>query len=144
MKVGMHRIYNESYANLQDVVMWDVLEIDRVQRLKIKFISKNSKNRQGIRLAIDVGDGHLEVNGVSGRAFVLWEDTAPKEFICNCFANEGQLSVYNVWDKGIGLQSQLLTSGMLIKQEGDISTYLCNDYGYTTNFDKLVFSIEKI
>ena len=124
--------------------MWDVIEINNEQSLKIRFISKNSKNRQGIRLAIDAGDGHIEVNRISSKGVELWEDTAPKEFTCKCFTNEGLLSVYNIWDKGKGRQSQLLTSGMLVEIKGNTYTYNCNDYGYDTNFDKLIFSIEKI
>ncbi|MPN17813.1 hypothetical protein SDC9_165168 [bioreactor metagenome] len=144
MQVGKQKIYNNSFEGRNDVLMWDVLEINNEQLLKIKFISKNSKNRQGIRLAIDVGDGYIEVNGIANKGVELWEDTAPKEFICKCFSNEGMLSVYNIWDKGKGRQSQLLTSGMIVDAKENIYTYHCNDYGYDTNFDKLIFSIEML
>jgi hypothetical protein len=144
MQVGKEKIYNTSFEGRNDVIMWDVIKIKNEQLLKINFISKNSKNRQGIRLAIDVGDGHIEINGTSCKGVELWEDTAPNEFICRCFTNEGRLSVYNIWDKGKGRQSQLLTSGMLVEEEGNTYTYHCNDYGYDTNFDKLIFSIKKL
>ena len=144
MQVGKEKIYNKSFEGRNDVIMWDVIEIKNEQLLKIRFISKNSKNRQGIRLAIDAGEGHIEINGVSNKSMELWEDIAPKEFICKCCSNKGLLSVYNIWDKGKGRQSQLLTSGMLIEEEGNTAIYHCNDYGYETNFDKLIFSIEKL
>lgn len=123
MLVGKQKIYNKSFEGRNNVIMWDVIEINNEQALKITFISKNSKNRQGIRLAIDVGDGHIEVNEISNKAFELWEDNAPKEFICKCFSNEGLLSVYNIWDKGKGRQSQMLTSGMLVEVKGNTFTY---------------------
>jgi len=42
-------------------------------------------------LAIDAGEGHIELNRVSSNGMELWEDTAPKEFICKCYSNEGFL-----------------------------------------------------
>jgi hypothetical protein len=52
--------------------------------------------------------------------------------------------VYNIWDKGKGRQSQLLTSGMILEEKDNKIIYYCNDYGFETDFDKLVFSIEKL
>lgn len=65
---------------------------------------------------------------------------------CNvvCYTEDGCLSIYNMWDKGKGPESQSHTSGMLIEENGDVITYNCNDIGFETNFDKLVFSIEKL
>lgn len=144
MQLGKEKIFNKSFEGRNDVIKWDVIEIKNEQLLEIRFISKNSKIRQGIRLAIDAGDGYIEINGISNKGVELWEDTAPKEFICKCCSSEGLLSVYNIWDKGKGRQSQLLTSGMLVEEDGDTYTYQCNDYGYETNFDKLIFSIAKL
>ena len=65
MQAGKEKIYNQAFEGRTDIVSWDVIHVENEQTLKIKFIGKNSKNRQGIRLAIDVGDGHLEINGIS-------------------------------------------------------------------------------
>ena len=35
-------------------------------------------------------------------------------------------------------------SGMLVEEKDGKRTYRCNDYGVETNFDKLVFTIEKL
>jgi len=142
MQVGTEKIYNQAFEGRTDIISWDVIRIENEQLLKIRFISKNSNNRQGVRLAIDVGDGHLEINGISKKGMELWEDTAPKEIICKCHTKSGLVSVYNIWDKGRGRQSLLLTSGMLIEKKGNVYIYHCNDYGYETNFDKFIFSIE--
>ncbi|WP_153126382.1 MULTISPECIES: hypothetical protein [Bacillales] len=144
MKFGKKRIYNDEFEGRNNVVMWDVLKIDNEQTIKLTFISKNSKNRQGVRLGIDVGEGYIEVNGLKSKSIELWEDTAPKEVLCKCVSSEGLLSVYNIWDKGKGRQSQLLTSGMILEEKDNKIIYYCNDYGFETDFDKLVFSIEKL
>jgi hypothetical protein len=140
-QIGKERIYNKSFENRQDVIKWDVQNIVDEQILKITFISKNSPKRQGIRLATDRG---IEINGEVHPAVLLWEDTAPKELICKCLTNDGFLSIYNVWDKGKGTESQSHTSGMLLVGEDDVLTYHCNDIGFETNFDRLVFSIRKL
>lgn len=49
-----------------------------------------------------------------------------------------------MWDKGKGPDSQSHTSGMLLEEQGKLLTYYCNDIGFETNFDKLIFSIEKL
>ena len=144
MQLGKEKIFNKSFEGRNDVIKWDVIEINNEQLLEIRFISKNSKNRQGIRLAIDVGEGYIEINGISNKGMELWQDTAPKEVICKCCSSEGLLSIYNIWDKGKGRQSQLLTSGMLVEEDENTYIYRCNDYGYETSFDKLIFSIEKL
>lgn len=144
MEVGRKTIYNNSFEGRKDIILWHVLDIKPDQLIKINFISKNSKNRQGIRLAIDVGEGYIEINGQRNKGFELWEDTAPKEFTARCVTKEGLISVYNIWDKGKGRQSQILTSGMILETNGNKYTYHCNDFGFDTNFDKLIFSVEKL
>lgn len=144
MEIGKERIYNHEFKGRDDIIKWDVLNVEYGQSLKIKFISTNSINRQGIRLSIDYGKGYLEIYDIHNKGMIIWKDTSPKEFICKCFSEKGVISVYNIWDKGIGMQSLLMTSGMLIKTEGNVSTYYCNDFGFETNFDKLIFSIEKL
>ncbi|MEI5908418.1 hypothetical protein WAK64_15315 [Bacillus spongiae] len=89
-------------------------------------------------------DEGIEIEGQMCPSLVLWEDTAPKEVMIKCFTDNGVLSFYNIWDKGTGRQSQLHTSGMLISESDNRLIYHCNDIGFDTNFDKLVFSIEKL
>lgn len=142
-QVGKERIYNQSFPNRNDVILWDVQKISNEQLLKVTFVSTNPPRRQGIRLATDKG---IEVNGQISPAIRLWEDTAPKEILCKCYTNDGLLSIYNIWDEqnnGFG-SSQADSSGMLLEEKGNILIYRCNDYGFKTNFDSLVFSIEKL
>ena len=111
----------------------------------MKFISTNSKYRQGIRLAIDVGEGYIEINNVRSKEMYLWEDTAPQQIHVNCVSEEGVLSIYNVFDLGKergGRRSLVDSCGMIVKQNENVYRYHCNDVGFETNFDRLIFEIE--
>ncbi|UNL87564.1 hypothetical protein [Priestia koreensis] len=124
-----------------NVIKWEVQSVDDGQELKIIFLGKNSLYRQGIWLKTDKG---IEVMGRNFSSIDLWEDSAPKELVLKCFTSNGVISFYNIWDKGEGKKSQSYSSGMMIKQQGNKVIYNCNDIGFETNFDKLIFSIEKL
>lgn len=145
--IGKKRTYNNEFGDVErEIIKWEVLSIQKKQLVKVRFISVNSDNRQGIRIAIDAGKGTLTTNGVSGRAFELWEDECPKEFEIECSSDEGYLSVYNIFERNelgsMKKYSQMDYSGMILEQKGNIYRYRCNDAGRNTNFDKLVFEIE--
>jgi len=143
-KIGRTRLYSKDYEDRDDVVLWDVMEIEQEQTLKITFICKNSPYSQGVRLAIDVGEGVLDVNGTESKQLLLWYETAPKETIINCRSSEGLLSIYNVFQERHFPESQMYGSGMLVEQDGNRTTYKCHDVSMiNVSFDKLVFSIEK-
>ncbi len=62
--LGKKRIININFKdNDTEIIKWEVLDIKSKQRIKVRFISTNSENRQGIRIAIDAGEGILETNG---------------------------------------------------------------------------------
>jgi len=145
--IGRERIYSRDFEERTDVILWDVIDIQNEQLLKITFISKNSTYNQGLRLAVDVGDGFLECNGHSSKSMRFWEEISPSEFIVKCLSPEGLLSVYNIWnERSVGPgNSQMYCSGMIAQQEGDRTTYYCHDVGKRDiSFDKIVFSIEKL
>jgi hypothetical protein len=147
MEIGKNKIFNDAFAEigLNNVVLWDVQNIKDEQLIKVKFVSKTSSHRQGLWLRTDKGIVVPEISSEVFPSLTLWEDTAPNEIICKCFSKDGNLNVYNVWDKGKGKQSQLYTSGMLIEEQVDgVLIYKCNDYGLDTDFDDLIFSIEKL
>lgn len=146
---GKEKIFNDEFLKLgfKDVIRWDVVDINENQELDFEFVSTNSKYTQGIRLAIDVGEGFIEVNGVKSKEIQLWEDTCPKKAKIRCVSSEGKLSVYNIFDMGLergGVKSQVDSSGMVVEREGNKLIYKCNDAGFQTDFDKLVFEIELI
>ena len=145
--LGKKRIYNKNFVEVEkEIIRWEVLSVSNKQYLKVRFISTNSENRQGIHIAIDVGKGMLITNGVTGKAFDLWVDECPKEFEMECTSDEGYLSVYNIFERNeqgiMRRNSQMAYSGMILEQKGNIYRYYCNDTGKNTDFDKLVFEIE--
>lgn len=147
-EIGKKQLYNHNFNELnKDVLLWDVLNIDTNQVIIFRIIETNSKYKQGVRLAVDCGDGFLEVNGIQSKSIQLWEDTCPKEVRIQCFSSEGVLSVYNIFDLGSargGIRSQVPSCGMLVDKRINVYRYCCNDAGFQTNFDKLVFEIELI
>lgn len=96
LEIGKKRIYNTNFKNIENVVHWEVLNIKNEQELYLKFVSTNLKYRQGIRLAIDAGDGYIEINNIRSKEFYLWADTAQKCVLVKCISEEGVLSIYNI------------------------------------------------
>ena len=144
-EIGKKRIYNTNFENIENVVQWEVLNIKNEQEFHMKFVSTNSKYRQGIRLAIDAGDGYIEINNIRSKELYLWEDTAQKCVLVKCISEEGVLSIYNVFDLGKergGRRSQMDSCGMLVERKENTIVYKCNDVGFQSDFDKLIFEIE--
>jgi len=143
--IGQTRQYSKDFKDRDDVISWDVLTIEKEQLLKVVFLEKNSPYFQGVRLAIDVGNGVLEINGEESKAMYLWYHTAPREIIVKCKSEEGLISVYNIFQTRHFPESQMYGSGMLIEQNGMKTIYRCHDVSMeNVSFDKIVFSIEKI
>lgn len=144
-EIGKKRIYNTNFENIENVVHWEVINIKNEQEFHLKFVSTNSKYRQGIRLAIDAGDGYIEINNIRSKEFYLWEDTAPQCVLVKSISEEGMLSIYNVFDLGKergGRRSQMDSCGMLVERKENTIVYKCNDVGFQSDFDKLIFEIE--
>jgi hypothetical protein len=140
--IGKKRIYNSAFAERgrDDVIKWDIFPVKNTELIKVVFESSSSPWRQGIWLRTDKG---IFVNAVSCKSLELWFDTAPPEVVCQCFTSDGMLSVYNIWDRGNGRASQSWSSGMLVEELDNGRLYRCNDIGFDTNFDKIVFRIER-
>lgn len=137
--IGKQRLYNKNFK-LDNVIKWEVLNIEDDQKIKITFIDKKSKYRQGIWIATDEG---IEIGGQVYKQIYLWQDTAPKEVYIKCYTKVGLLSIYNIWDDGeCGVESQLDTTGMKVIKNENNYIYYCNNYGIDNKFNDLVFSID--
>lgn len=141
--IGKKRVYSRAFKDnkIQDIVKWEVIKVKDGQSIKLTLISCISEHRQGIWLATDRG---IEINGNVYSQVDIWQDSVPKEIIIKCHTNVGLLSIYNIWDDGNGRESQAYSSGMKVIEKQNATIYKCNDYGFNTNFDKLIFSIEKL
>ncbi len=89
-------------------------------------------------------DRGLRINGQLCPQATLWQDTSPGEIVIECYTTDGVLSLYNIWDDGRGTQSQSYSSGMIAEDLANGTRYRCNDIGFETEFDKLVFRIERL
>jgi len=138
---GNERIYNQAFTDRNDVVLWDVFPIVNEQYLKISFEEKNSDWAQGIWLMCDL---NIETAGKISKSINLWYETAPLVVYIKCYTKNNLLSVYNIWDRGLGRKSQSHSSGMLVTEIPNGRHFKCNDIGFNTNFDKLIFRIEKV
>lgn len=124
-----------------DVVKIDVFPIQDGDRLSLTFESVNSPWRQGAWLKTD---GHLVIDQQKSPSVQLWQDTAPSEVLIECHTKNGCLHLYNIWDKGNGRESQSWTAGMLVEELPTGRRYRCNDIGFDTTFEKLVFRVERV
>lgn len=123
------------------VILWESLAVRDGEKLRIRFESANSRNRQGLWLATDRG---IVVAGRTCPSVYLWRDTAPDPVDIVCNTTNGGLSFYNVWEGAHGVRSQAWSSGMLAEPDGALLRYRCNDVGFETCFDRLVFTIQRL
>ena len=136
------RIYNKNFPDSSlDIVLADIFPIVNNELLILTFESINSEWKQGVRLGCD---GEMIINEQHIPSALLWYETTPKQVNIQCFTQNGFLVVYNIWDMGMGRNSLAYSSGMLIEELERGRRYSCNDIGFETQFDKLVFRIEKI
>lgn len=162
--VGYQRTYNNCFIGVDKdtAVQIDVLPIQKEQELILEFISSNSKYKQGVGLALYAGDGYIEVEGQRSKQVQIWEDVSPLDIVRGklfksmkeekkiarktvkifCYSTEGLLSVYNIYGEPKAALKQLDSCGMLIEQVDDKFIYRCNDVGFETEFDSLVFSLK--
>jgi hypothetical protein len=141
MEIITERVYNTAFPTMDKVVKIDVFPITNEEIITLIFEEKNSEWKQGVWIGCDNG---IEINGQHMSNATLWYETAPNQVFIKCFALNGLLMVYNVWDRGMGRNSQSHSSGMLIEDLPLGRRYKCNDIGFETNFNKLVFRIEHI
>lgn len=128
-------VFNEH--GIPDVVKWDAfLNVNGI--VKLTFESSSSKWRQGVWLRADSG---LLVKGIQCPSVDLWIDTAPHEVLC-CGKVGEMITVYNIWERENRRSSLSHSSGMLVEEIPNGRRYRCNDIGFTTGFDKIVFRLE--
>jgi hypothetical protein len=139
-RAGKERLMSKAFPGRDDVIRWEIIEVEDGERLRLTFESKNSEFMQGIWLWCDKG---ISINDDMQPSVYLWYSEQPDYWEFTCHSDNGFLSFYNVWDRGLGPNSQGHTSGMLKEDLPHGKRYHCNDSGFETAFDKLVFRIER-
>lgn len=156
LNLGTKRLYNpnefvdNNNVKWENVILWEVLEIGEHRKIKLTFVSTNSKNLQGIRFAFDAGGGYMEIEGKKYPQLYIFEDVGlGKPVYIDCYSKTGLLSMYNIFDRGPGtdaipggIRSQTGCCGMILKKYNNILEYHCNCTGLKTDFNELIFTIE--
>ncbi len=141
MNFGGRQVRNPNFKK-EIVILWDIFPVQDGETVLITFESAKSSWRQGIWLMCDQG---IEINGQYGKSVVLWYENSKRQIQVICHTLDGFLNIYNVWDRGLGQNSQGASSGMLVEElTGNGRRYKCNDVGFEANFDKLIFRIEHL
>ncbi len=111
--------------------------------LKVIFESIGSDWSQAVMFDSDLP---MEINGQTGRSFVLWFETPPREIIVTCDPHEESVWVNNAWDHSSSGQpfTGMGAGGMIVEELPDGRRYRCNDAYPDDDFDDLVFRIQRI
>lgn len=126
----------------QELIRSDRFPIKSSSKLKVVFESVGSDFPQGIMLDSDL---LMEIEGQTGRHFVLWFESAPPEVIVTCDPREESIWVNNAWDpNGAGQpHTGMGASAMIVEELPEGRRYRCNDVYPDDDFDDLVFRIER-
>lgn len=141
MNLPTHPVYNTAFPEFKEknIVLIDVIKVGDGDRIALTFTELNSPWRQGVWIK---SNGILSVNDVKSSSFYVWHDDSDVNVIVHCISGCTLLWIYNIWDRGNGIESQSHTSGMMISAIGNIRKYGCNDIGFKTMFNKLIFTTE--
>jgi hypothetical protein len=140
-RVGTERLKNKAFTNRDDVILWDIFEVEDGEELRLTFESKESEWMQGVWLMCNNG---ISVNDELQPSVYFWYFDPSVSWDFTCHTSNGYLSIYNAWDRGLGPNSQSHSSGMLVEDLPNGKRYHCNDIGFDTEFDKVVFRIERL
>jgi hypothetical protein len=121
----------------------DVVKIEcvvlKIPEFTIVFESAHGKRRQGIWLR---ASGGILVNDISFPSVDLWYDSAPSRIVCQSLGPKHTLHLYNIWERNGVRRSLSYSSGMIVESTSIGRRYRCNDVGFETNFECVVFQLE--
>lgn len=134
--------YNEEFRQrgIPDVVKIEAFPLNGADITVIFESARVEERRQGVWLKTDAG---IWIEGEMCPSVELWYDTAPEVVSCQCLSADKRLYLYNIWEANSSRGSLSYGSGMLVEQLPNGRRYRCNDIGFETSFDKLVFRIEQ-
>lgn len=125
----------------QVVNLFDRLQVNDGQKIRVTFESAHGEWRQGIHLSTD---GTFEVNNQASTEIVLWQDTAPHEVVLKVHSKTGECLVMNAWDTGNGLMQRGHNgAAMIVEELPNGRRYRCNDGFADDDFDDIVFRLER-
>lgn len=137
-----HPVLNNAFADnfRGEVVLIDAISVSPGDEFVLEFEEKASPWRQGVWLGVD---GAMEIAGREGPSMQIWEDSAPEMMKIRILKARGPLHLYNIWDRGRGVNSQSHTSGMIIEELGKSRRYRCQAINVEPTFGDLTFRMDK-
>lgn len=140
------------YKN-KDIYQDDTYDLLGIHKIKLRFISCNSKYIQAIVLDLYNFKGQIYLEGQEiknpKRAFPsinFWQDTAPSEIELTINLESGNLGICNgsdpIGDKKICHRMSFGCAMMIEELSPTKKRYYCNDHENDDDFDDLVFEIE--
>lgn len=137
------RAFNSEWKtrNVGDVVAIEAFPIQDGERLELTFEGGHAERPQGVWLSTDV---HVVINAMEYPSASVWQDSAPQTVRIQCRTMNGALMLYNIWEREGKPESLAWSSGMLVEELERGRRYRCNDIGFETKFDKIVFRLERV
>ncbi len=117
-----------------------VLELEKEKRVTVKWVSTQSRLKQGIQIRID--KGVIEVNGEKLSNIILWEDTSPDVVQLRCIPKKhAKLKVWNVWEVDGETHAWVGNSGIEISELDHKVRLRCSDGSDDVNFQNVVVEL---
>ncbi|MCW4627810.1 MULTISPECIES: hypothetical protein [Marinomonas] len=117
-----------------------ILELEKEKQITVKWVSTQSRLKQGIQIKID--KGVIEVNGEKLSNIVLWEDTSPDVVQLRCIPKKNtKLKVWNVWEVNGVTQAWVGNAGMDISESDHQIRLRCSDGSDDVNFQNVVVEL---
>jgi hypothetical protein len=137
-----HPVLNTVFADNfgGEVVLVDAISVSPGDEFVLEFEEKGSPWKQGVWLGVD---GLMEIAGHEGQSMQIWEDSALELVKIRILDSHGPLHLYNIWDRGRGVNSQAHTSGMVIEELGKSRRYRCQAINVEPTFSDLTFRLDK-
>ena len=96
-------------------------------------------------LRLKVVKGVLEVNNQHHSEIILWADTSPESVPFSVVSKTAcELKMWNVWRVNDIVQAWVGNAGILITEEGNLTTLECSGGTEAVDFSALVFRIESV
>ena len=149
--IGKQRIYNSVYENkgITNVIKWEVIPIAPNEELRIRILSTNSNNIQGLRIAAEK-NYILKLGTERKNDYWIWENNVGSREIVFTTEKTTNVSIYNVCQTPSSdfspygeVLSQMDYSGMIVeKKDENTCIYRCNDLRFSIEFCSLVFELK--
>ena len=133
--------------NGKTLMLMDKITVPLNFRLMIRLISIDSAWEQGIAIKVAKAKGEIFscLSQQKNHYIHIWQDAfaEQRELQYRVTANENQLSVWNIWNRGDGCTDAWVMGAAMIKEviSENHFRYYCNDGHPDDNFSDIIFEL---